>query len=272
MKRLIPVAWRKGLIARAGTEIAAVEAKLDEKRAAGEEINPSPEQWFRALKLVGRPSRVRCIIVGQDPYPDPDHANGLAFAVNESVKKLPPSLRNVLAECHRSLTAERDARKLDVVGAPPVTTRGTLKELWSLERSLENWAREGVLLINSKLTTQTKVRRGHKDVAWEPVVRAIIKEAVNSSPNIVALLWGSDARKLALDLIPKGRAFCTSHPSPLGAYKGSSVAEAFVGSVCFWKANQLLLSEGRKRIQWEVDGALGKADSAASGGGKIIAS
>jgi uracil-DNA glycosylase len=166
---------------------------------------------------------VKAVILGQDPYPTPGHAHGLAFSVRDGVPP-PRSLANILKEL-----------KSDLGHANP--TSG----------SLEPWARQGVLLLNAVLTVRSGQAASHQNKGWERLTNAMI-EAVAAQPQAtVFCLWGNAAQAKE-HLIPAGRhtILKAAHPSPLSAHRG------FFGSRPFSQANAALRAAGRAGIDWRL--------------------
>lgn len=199
-------------------------------------VYPPRTQTFKAFELTPY-NEVKVVILGQDPYPNPGEAHGLAFSVHTDVSRKPDSLKNI----HKVLVSD-----LSRTLGRPVTTpeRG----------SLEGWAQQGVLLLNTALTVRvgTKAdREVHRQWRWEgqgwsTFTDAVIK-AVNDKPEgVVFILWGKDARKKE-KLIDRSRhaVIKSSHPSPLSAWRG------FLTSSPFSDANKELTRLGRGEIDWE---------------------
>jgi uracil-DNA glycosylase len=217
----VPPAWAAAL-APVAAEVAAVGARVAAARAAGAAVAPAPEAVFRALALTP-PEAVRVVILGQDPYPSPGHADGLCFSVRPGVAP-PPSLRNVF----RELEADVGVR------APA-------------SGSLEPWARQGVLLLNACLTVEERRAGAHAGWGWEAVTDAII-DAVAARPEpVVFLLWGRRAQEKAARIGPPHVVLAAAHPSPLA--RG-----AFFGSRPFSRANAALAAAGRGTIDWRLPG------------------
>lgn len=188
------------------------------------EVFPPADQVFRAFELTPY-AEVRAVIVGQDPYHGPDQAHGLAFSVAEGVP-VPPSLRNIFAELQ------------DDLGCTPPD-----------HGSLEAWARQGVLLLNTALTVRRGQAKSHARQGWEKFTDEALK-ALGSRPEpTVFALWGAAARKKKRWIGPQHYIIESSHPSPLSAYKG------FFGSRPFSRANEFLEATGRGRIEWCNDHA-----------------
>ena len=187
-------------------------------RLRGIDWLPGPGRVFAALEAV-RPQDVRVVILGQDPYPTPGHANGLAFSVNPGVK-LPRSLANIFAE----LETDTGAR-------PP-------------SGDLSRWARQGVLLLNTSLSVVPGQAGAHADWGWDRLAREAIADAQSHGP-LGFILWGAHAARVARGL-PRGDDLVieTPHPSPLSARRG------FFGSRPFSRVNDWLLAQGRAPIDW----------------------
>jgi len=165
---------------------------------------------------------VRVLIVGQDPYPTPGHAVGLAFSVAPQVRPLPPSLVNIFREYSEDL------------GYPTPATG-----------DLTPWTERGVLLLNRVLTVQPGKPGSHRGRGWEEVTEQAIRALAARGEPLVAILWGRDARTLAplLEGVPRIE---SAHPSPYSAASG------FFGSRPFSRANQLLEQEGAEPVDWKL--------------------
>ena len=200
---------------------------LDERLAGGEVIYP-PDP-LRSLRMTPL-SKVRVVILGQDPYHGEGEAVGMAFSVPAERKKLPPSLKNIFKEI---------AREYDT----PVADAGDLSP----------WAREGVLLLNTVLTVAADSAGSHGKLGWQVLTDALI-EAVAARPEPhVYLLWGRWAH-LKEDLIRSKAAGPTlilksNHPSPLSALRGP---EPFIGNGHFETANAWLQAQGAAPIHWDL--------------------
>lgn len=200
--------------------IAAMGDFLRAELAAGRRYQPSGEQVLRAFQ---RPlADVRVLIVGQDPYPNPDHPVGLSFSVPREVTPLPPSLANMYAELATDL------------GIPPAP-----------HGDLTAWAEQGVMLLNRVLTVEPGRSNSHKGKGWEAVTEHAIRVLAARGGPLVAVLWGNDARRLApwLEGVPRVE---SAHPSPLSAYRG------FFGSKPYSQVNQLLAEQGGEAVDWQI--------------------
>lgn len=187
-------------------------------RLSAEDWLPGPGRVFTALDLVP-PADVRVVILGQDPYPTPGHANGLAFSVRPGVA-LPRSLANIFAE----LDADTAAR-------PP-------------SGDLTPWARQGVLLLNTALSVQAGASGSHARWGWDGLARQAVAEAQKHRP-LAFVLWGAHAQKAVAGLPrPQDLVIATAHPSPLSARRG------FFGSRPFSRVNAWLCGQGDRPIDW----------------------
>ena len=219
LRNIIDPGWADALEPVAG-RIAAMGDFLRAEVAAGRGYLPSGENVLRAFKQPF--SGVRVLIVGQDPYPTPGHAVGLAFSVAPQVRPLPPSLVNIFREYSEDL------------GYP---TPGT--------GDLTPWTERGVLLLNRVLTVQPGKPGSHRGRGWEEVTEQAIRALAARGEPLVAILWGRDARTLAplLEGVPRIE---SAHPSPYSAASG------FFGSRPFSRANQLLEQEGAEPVDWKL--------------------
>ena len=214
--------WRSILFTICSTQLVDIDHKLQKLRC-GNEIYPPRELIFNALAYV-KPSEIKVVILGQDPYHGEYEANGLAFAVNAGIK-LPPSLRNIYKEL-----------SLEYKGADLANANGEL---------LINWAKQGVLLLNSSLTVLQNQANSLAHIGWSHVTDAVIQHISLNYNNIVFMLWGNFAKQKRL-FIDKDKHLIleSSHPSPLSAHMG------FIGCGHFSKANQYLVEHGKNSIDW----------------------
>lgn len=182
-------------------------------------VFPPKNQIFRALELTSF-EEVEVVIIGQDPYHNDYQANGLCFSVSEQVAA-PPSLKNIFIELKDDLGVVRTSKELD------------------------DWAKQGVLLLNATLTVRAHSPNSHKDLGWEKFTDFIIKEISDKKENVVFVLWGAFAQKKA-ELIDPAKHFIlkSAHPSPFSVHRG------FFGSRPFSKINEYLVSKGKKPISW----------------------
>ena len=210
-------------------EAARLSDCAEERRAAGETILPPQPLIFRALELTP-PDKTRCVILGQDPYHTPGVANGLAFSANPGCK-IPPSLRNIFKELSADIGCSMPS-------GPDLTP----------------WAVEGVLLLNVTLTVRAGTAGSHADWGWQGVTTEVLRVCARLPRPVAFLLWGNHARDAAHKAgIPfDSRVFCSSHPSPLGAYRATKTLPAFFGSRPFSRVNDFLRASGAGEIQWEL--------------------
>ena len=176
---------------------------------------------MRALSMPV--SEVRVVILGQDPYPTPGHAVGLAFSVAPDTHPLPASLRNIFRELASDLGV-------------PAPVNGDLTA----------WTQQGILLLNRVLTVAPGAPGSHRHRGWEAVTLAIVRELVRVSPGFVAILWGNSARKVAGEM-GNTPVLESAHPSPLSAHRG------FFGSAPFSAVNRELVERGWALIDWELN-------------------
>lgn len=181
---------------------------------------PGPGRVFAALALTP-PEQVRVVILGQDPYPTPGHANGLAFSVTPETA-LPRSLKNIYAEMQ------------DDLGAAPPTG------------DLSHWARQGVLLLNTALSVPPGQAGAHAKWGWDRLARQAVARAQAEHP-LAFILWGAHAQR-AMAGLPRAQdlVIATAHPSPLSARRG------FFGSRPFSRVNAWLRAQGAAPIDWAL--------------------
>lgn len=184
------------------------------------QIFPPGKQIFAAFDATPF-NDVKVVIIGQDPYHGDRQANGLCFSVNEGIE-CPPSLINIFKELSDDLGVA-------------MRTSGDLSD----------WARQGVLLLNSTLTVKAHCAGSHQGHGWETFTDAVINRLANMRNHLVFILWGSYAiRKGAFIDRSRHLVITSPHPSPLSAYRG------FFGSRPFSTTNAYLESNGIKPINW----------------------
>jgi uracil-DNA glycosylase len=213
--------WRH-LAVFADGSAARTCAAVDAERDAGHVVAPAPERLLAALALTPLDA-VRVVILGQDPYPTPGHANGLAFSYAG-----PPPLPRSLANIYRELSED--------LGHPVVRTG-----------DLSDWARQGVLLLNTALTVRegATLAGSHLRLGWREVTDAILAAVSARRPHVAFMLWGAPAQaKRALIDENKHLVIASAHPSPLSANRG------FFGSKPFSQANTWLAAKGEEPIRW----------------------
>jgi uracil-DNA glycosylase len=195
--------------------------------ARGRKVYPPRERVFDAMRITEF-SRVKVVILGQDPYIN-EHpqlgpeAHGLCFSVKEGIPA-PPSLKNIFQEIDNSLHG------------------GVRREV---STDLTRWAKQGVLLLNASLTVIAKQSNSHAHMGWHAVTDNIIETISEHKEHVVFMLWGAFAqKKAALIDLNKHLVLKTSHPSPLSAHRG------FLGSGVFVKCNNYLKKSGLEQIDW----------------------
>lgn len=186
------------------------------------EVYPPMEDIFNAFKLTPY-QNVKAVILGQDPYHEPGEAHGLCFSVKQGIK-MPPSLANIYKELYNDLNID-NRNKTD----------------------LTNWAKQGVLLLNTTLTVRRGQANSHKNCGWTDFTDQVIKILNNRDNPIVFILWGANARsKKAFIDTTKHLVLECAHPSPLSCYNG------FFGCRHFSKTNDFLQKAGYKPINWQL--------------------
>ena len=182
-------------------------------------IFPPYENIFDALRFTDY-DKVKVVVLGQDPYHGLGEAHGLSFSVRENVK-MPPSLQNIFKELYNDLGVKR------------------------IKSDLTDWAKEGVLLLNSIMTVEKDKPLSHKNKGWEIFTDNIISELNKREDPVIFLLWGSFARsKKELITNIHHKIIESVHPSPLSANRG------FFGSKPFSQINAYLKSMDKEEIKW----------------------
>lgn len=183
------------------------------------EIFPSKNEIFNAFKLTDY-ENVKVVILGQDPYHGYDEAEGLAFSVKNHIKR-PPSLRNIFKELKNDLNIDRE------------------------NNSLQDWALQGVLLLNAILTVKKDTPLSHKNIGWEQFTDEVIKIINEKEEPVVFVLWGNFAKtKKNLITNKKHLILEGAHPSPFSANRG------FFGTKPFSQINNFLKNNNIKEIRW----------------------
>lgn len=203
---LLPKDWQKVLDKET---LDLIEERI------GLNFQPDRESVFFAFAVPIE--EVKVLIVGQDPYPNSEHAMGLAFSVPSSVSKFPPSLTNIFKELKSDLGIVR--------------TNGDLTD----------WTKQGVMLLNRSLTIGSDGRETHKDLGWEVFTKQVIE--ILAKRGVKAILWGRQAQSFQSYFFP-GNYISSVHPSPLSAYRG------FFGSKPFSAVNKMLERDNLSPINW----------------------
>ena len=215
--------WRN-LLGAEGQTLLTSALQNAEAAYAQTTVYPPREKLFAAFSAV-EPEKVRVVILGQDPYHEPEQAHGLAFSVPAGVKH-PPSLRNIFTELESDVGVSRPQ-----------------------SGDLTAWAEQGVLLLNTALTVEAGKAGSHKNFGWHEFTDCVVA-AISRLPQPVAfVLWGGHAQKkaaMAADSPYPRLVLQAPHPSPLSSYRG------FFGSAPFSKINGFLAENGEKPVNWQL--------------------
>jgi len=199
-----------------------IAAFLKKEKAEGKTIYPAGPNIFSAFNSTPF-DHVKVVILGQDPYHNPNQAHGLAFSVQKSVAP-PPSLVNIYKELHTDLG-------LDIPKSG----------------NLQHWAEQGVLLLNAALTVEAHKPMSHSKIGWHHFTDDVIRIISERKEHVVFMLWGGFAKsKTALIDKRKHLILTAAHPSPLSAHNG------FFGCRHFSKANKWLEEHGIDPVDWSV--------------------
>jgi uracil-DNA glycosylase len=195
---------------------------LKTEKEQGKTIYPPGSFIFNAFNTTPV-EKVKVVILGQDPYHGPRQAHGLSFSVQTGVPQ-PPSLMNIFKELNTDLGLA-------------IPQHG----------NLENWAKQGVLLLNASLTVRANEPMSHAKIGWAAFTDTVIKKISEEKEHVVFILWGKFAQeKIALIDQSKHYIIKSAHPSPLSAHNG------FFGSRPFSKTNEYLMKHGMDPIEWKV--------------------
>ena len=187
-------------------------------------VYPPAEDIFNAFHFTPL-SKVKVVILGQDPYHNVNQAHGLSFSVKPDQKEIPPSLVNIYQELHDDLGCY-------------IPNNGYLKK----------WADQGVMLLNTVLTVRAHQANSHRDIGWEEFTDAAIRVLAEQDRPMVFILWGKPAQmKKSMIHNPKHLVLEAPHPSPLSAYRG------FFGSRPFSQANDYLARNGITPVDWQIE-------------------
>jgi uracil-DNA glycosylase len=208
LRDLLDVRWH-ALLAPTLHVLDELDKVLDFKASV-----PATKDIFRAFDC--EPTSIEVVIVGQDPYPNRDHAMGLSFSIPPNVKKIPPSLKNIYTEMHN-----------DVGGFSPDT--GDLSYLTD----------QGVMLLNRGLSITLPDKKVNS--LWYEFTDLVAQ--VLAEQGVIGVFWGNQAQEIA-HYFPKEKQILSVHPSPLSAYRG------FFGSKPFSAVNRILKSENKSLIKW----------------------
>lgn len=193
------------------------------EKSQGKTIYPPGSLIFNAFNQTPF-SKVKVVILGQDPYHGFGQAHGLSFSVPDGIKP-PPSLINIFKELHKDI-------------GMPIPTSGNLTK----------WALRGVLLLNSVLTVRANEPASHAKLGWTNFTDEVISKISKQKEGVIFLLWGKYAQeKQQLIDETKHHVLKAAHPSPFSADKG------FFGCRHFSKTNQFLMLSGKDPIDWQID-------------------
>ena len=215
--------WKNELLNEFNSQyMSELRVFLKEQISNGKQIFPPMDQIFNAFNLTPL-TNVKVVIVGQDPYHGKGQANGLSFSVEDFIK-IPPSLQNIYKELFTDL-------------------RLTSPQ----SGNLRNWAKQGVLLLNSSLTVEKGLPGSHQGKGWEVFTSEVLKIINIKKNNIVFVLWGKKAQEKG-EFIDRKRHLVieSTHPSPFSAHNG------FFGSKPFSKTNKYLNEKNIKPIDWQL--------------------
>lgn len=219
---LLPPSWQVAIGAEFNKPyLLTLSEFLQAEAVAGKQILPAVEQRFNALQSTPL-DQVKVVILGQDPYPTPGHAHGLAFSVQPQLTPLPRSLLNINRELQADLGLDN-----------------------SHTGCLQAWAEQGVLLLNTVLTVEAGKAGSHQKRGWELFTDQVIRAVSAQTQPVVFMLWGKPAQTKATLIDPSRHCIISSaHPSPLSAHRG------FFGSRPFSRANTFLQAQGRAPVDW----------------------
>jgi uracil-DNA glycosylase len=219
----LEASWKKRLLPEFSKPyMEELRGFLRQELARKRTIFPKGSEYFAALNHTPF-ERVRVVILGQDPYHGPGQAHGLSFSVKPGID-IPPSLQNIYKELKADLGVERPSHGF-----------------------LENWARQGVLLLNATLSVEAGRAGSHQKKGWEQFTDAVIDHLNREREHLVFVLWGSYAQKKG-QFIDRSKHLVieSPHPSPLSAHRG------FFGSKPFSKINAYLQAHGQAPIDWTL--------------------
>ncbi|MDD3003154.1 MAG: uracil-DNA glycosylase [Candidatus Shapirobacteria bacterium] len=221
MEVKIEPSWKKVLQKEFGEEYFSKLTEFVKSEYKKTTVYPPAKFIFNAFELTPF-DKVKVVILGQDPYHGVNQANGLAFSVNDGVVT-PPSLVNIYKEIESDL------------GQKTINKNG----------NLENWAKQGVLMLNATLTVQAHMAGSHQNKGWEQFTDAVIKILSDQKENLVFILWGGYAQKKG-SVIDESKHLVikSTHPSPFSAYSG------FFGSKPFSQTNAYLIFNDKEPINW----------------------
>ena len=196
--------------------------RIGSQRSAGLQIFPEKD-IFRVFEQD--PRDVKVLILGQDPYPTPGHAHGLAFSVSSEVIPIPKTLNNIFCEYVSDLNF-------------PFPKNGDLTP----------WLNQGVFLLNVYLTFNSNEPTSHRNIGWEKITRSACEYLIHLGNPLVIIAWGNFARSAIPKQLPKNvRLIESAHPSPLSAYRG------FMNSKPFSRSNRYLIEMNADPVDWNLN-------------------
>lgn len=216
--------WAEAIGAEKSTPyFQAILARVQQEKASGKVVYPPANEIFSAFALTEF-AEVKVVILGQDPYHGINQAHGLSFSVKPGIAP-PPSLVNMYKELAQ-----------DIEGFQ-IPKHGYLID----------WAKQGVLLLNTVLTVEHGKAHSHANFGWETFTDKVIAQLNQHREHLVFLLWGSHAQRKGQFIDRHRHCVLTApHPSPLSAHRG------FLGCRHFSKTNAYLRSVGIKEIDWQL--------------------
>lgn len=218
----IEASWKEALWESLASEnFEEIAQFLKQEKQAGKTIYPPGPLIFNAFNTTSF-DKLRVVILGQDPYHNPNEAMGLCFSVPKEIK-VPPSLKNIYKELAQDVGFE-------------IPSHGDLTA----------WADQGVFLLNAMLTVEHKKPASHRKIGWQLFTDAVIQTISDKKSNVVFLLWGNFAKgKRTLIDTEKHLVLESAHPSPLAG-------GAFFNNNHFSKTNQYLEQQGLEKINWNT--------------------
>jgi len=200
-----------------------IVAFLKTEKEKGKVIYPKGADIFNAFNFTPFDA-VKVVIIGQDPYHNPNQAMGLSFSVNDGIAP-PPSLVNIYKEIKEDLNI-------------PIPNTGNLSK----------WAKQGVLMLNASLTVEANQPNSHSKIGWHQFTDAVIQKVSEQKEKVVFLLWGKFAQgKESLIDAKQHLILNAAHPSPFSAYNG------FFGCKHFSKTNEWLKANKMQTIDWNLN-------------------
>lgn len=223
MEVKIETSWQKALKAEFGKPyFEQIVKHLKTEKSQGKTIYPKGQHIFNAFEKTPI-EKVKVVIIGQDPYHGPGQAHGLSFSVPDGIPQ-PPSLVNIFKELCEDVGMQMPAHG-----------------------NLENWAEQGVMLLNASLTVRAGEPMSHSKIGWSNFTDMVIRTISDQRKNIVFILWGKFAQeKQSLIDSSKHLILKSAHPSPLSAHNG------FFGCRHFSQTNQYLVRHGIEPIDWKI--------------------